>query len=467
MLKKIASLLLCAVMLIPAVAYAAAPGVDSVIAPEIINPGDVTTLDVAPRLKSNVVAKVGERTVLYGLAHNSGGLYAFDITDNQTAVQLGSVIAVTTFDNKEAEMYVKEGHLIFANGNNVQINKLNNDGSIGAQSFSNATGGVVDNLKLIDDLLFACSENKNNGVTVYDISDPENARLLGSIAADNSVRSAAVEKTGDSSYRIYILTKARVDEVGTVKLSIEDAVYESGSFSAETVLEASLPAYDGFGWQGYGYTATDSVVAVLLKAGYIGVESNNSGRFVVDVTNPYAPAVIKAEAVTNAGFRYRKLPLDSTKVVEISKNSTGVYIMDYTDAENPEQLAAVTNMQGEGASILDNYLYTSVNGKLCRVKLYDGYTVHTPVVEKSDGCVTVSVNVDNHISQDKTMVLIAAIYRDDKMIDAEFISEIVPANEKAYDFSVDLDTSEETDYTFKAWMFDNFEDMTMLTDVAY
>ena len=187
----------------------------------------------------------------------------------------------------------------------------------------------------------------------------------------------------------------------------------------------------------------------------------------VDVTNPYAPAVIKAEAVTNAGFRYRKLPLDSTKVVEISKNSTGVYIMDYTDAENPEQLAAVTNMQGEGASILDNYLYTSVNGKLCRVKLYDGYTVHTPVVEKSDGCVTVSVNVDNHISQDKTMVLIAAIYRDDKMIDAEFISEIVPANEKAYDFSVDLDTSEETDYTFKAWMFDNFEDMTMLTDVAY
>ena len=464
-MKKLCSLLLSAVMTISAAAYAAAE--ELTVPEEIISPGTVETMTISSRLKTNVVAKIGTKTVLYGLAHNSGGLYAYDITDGKNAVQIGSSLTAASYDNKEAAMYVKDAHLIFANGNNVQVNELNSDGSVGAQVFSDSTGGIVASLAVADDLLFASSENSNKGIVVYDISDVTNISMIGSITAQNSVRSLDVEKMGNGTYRIYSAVKASVDNISTIKLLITDISYNEGVFEYTRVLDEAIPQYEGFGWQGYGYTATDSGIVTLLSSGYIEVESNNSGRFLIDATDPSAAKVIDAETVSNNAFRQRKLKLDSSKIVEISKNGNGIWITDYSDVLQPNQISEITNMRGEGASIFENYLYTTIDGQICRLKLYDEYELSEPAVEKSDGSISVTVNVDNYVAHEVNMVLIAAIYKDGKMINVEFNNAAIEANARNSSISVNLDASGQEDYTFKTWVFDNFNNMNLLTDVVY
>ena len=431
-----------------------------------VNPGEVKSLP-AERLRTSVAAKVGDKTVVYGLyGQTTASLYAYDVTDGKAAAQLGN--AITASNPKDAEMYVKDGYLIFGNGNNVQINKLNDDGSVGAQKYSYATGNSVASIRMADNLLFAGSMNANNGVTVHDISDPSSAKLLGTIVTDNSVRGIDIEKVSNIRYRVYILTKASVNSVDTLKLTIKDIIYALGSYSVESVFEAAIPDYTGFGWPGYNdYAPYGSGNIAVVKEGYIAVECEGTGRFTVDVTNPAAPKIINAEKTTNIDYRQRKIRLDSTKVVEVSRNTDGAYIVDYTNPAAPEKIAAITGMKGDGASILDKYLYTTLGNEIRSVKLYDdGVSYGNIVFDKAavaDEDTTAGVVITNNTANAVAPTLIIALYDRENCLAAVAISNenIAPysAGTISATISKDFIPADTAGYYFKAMLWESIQTM--------
>ena len=386
-----------------------------------INPSEITTLSVAPRLMTGVAAKVGEKTIIYGLAHNNAGLYAFDVTNHTEAVQKGSMVSANNGGN--AEMYVKDGYLIFGNGNNVQVNALNEDGSVGERVYTYATGGEIKSIILKENLLFVGSWNSNKGVTVFDVTNPGEVKELGVIDKDYT-RGVAIEKLSNIRYRVYILQKTNnAGEDGqseTLTLKVKDVIYALGSFTAETVTEATIPSYTGEGWPGYnGYASNGGGRIALAAKGTVAVDSaDQKSIFIVDMSNPVSPKVVNA-SVSAGNYRQRKIAIDSEKLVEVGvAGSSNVKISDYTDTSNPRTLAEISGINGNGASMLDNYLYTTKTGEIQIMKVYDEAEVSygeitfdkTEVVPEDT---TASVEVTNTTDEDETVSLIIALYSAD------------------------------------------------------
>lgn len=430
----------------------------------------------AESMRTSCTATVGNKTVVYGIKGNnsSSSLYAYDITNasDGAATKLGSEITVN--NAKDSEMCVKNGHLIFANGNNVQINKLNDDGSIGNQVFTHATGNSVASIRVMDNLLFVGSMNKSNGVTVYDISDPSNTKLLGTITTDADVRSIDIEKISNIGYRVYILTKASIDGVSTLKLAINDVTYALGSYSAETVYEAALPKYDTLGWPGYNsYAAYDTGKATVVKAGYVAVECEGKGRFVIDATTSANPQVVYATSTTSGDYRQRKVRLDSTKVVEVNNNADGVYVIDYTNPAAPTEIAKITGISGKGASIVENYLYTTKDNTIQSLKLYDYKVSYGDIVFNKtivgNNDTKASVTVTNNTQTATTPILIVALYsNDNKLVDIAVTNTetVEPNTSKSVSATI---SSGKIDgnasyYYFKAMLWDNLQSITPIKE---
>ena len=417
-----------------------------------ITPGEVITTTVSGvRLLTNVVGKIGNKKVLYGNGKDNN-LYAYDVTDPTNVSQIGSAVA---HNRCEAEMIIKGDYLIAASSGCIYVYDINDDGSIGTVRKSIQTGSTVTSMHLLDDYLFVgTSVWQNTGVWVYDLSDMDNISSLG--VDSNAVRGIAVEKISDLRYRVYTLKAG----TNTMTIGVVDVKKASnGKLSKiEQYASAAPVTTTELGW-----TTKNNGKVSLVAPRTLAVDGQDDNQYIVDVTAPTSPTVVRMEERNKNSYAYRQLKLDSTKTIEMIRYGNVSNVMDYSTAASPIKLGAAL-ASGDGASVYENYLYLTSDGSIKIVKLYNEITLGELDINKSDANISVSLEVTNHIAQTATPVLISAIYKDDKMICMDFASGNIGSYAEG-NISTDIDVSAFSGYTFKTWVFDNFGNMELLTNV--
>lgn len=476
MLKKLFSILISTIILIHGAAYAAPAEINI---DDIISEYTISTPGVRNRMAA--IEMINDRQYMYTISHASE-LRAYDITDMENVTQIGETIK--SFSNSITAIMCKDKHLIFGSGSELVILDINDDGTLNtspSQKFS--IYGPLLNLRLVDDILFVNANSGTKSVRALDVSDMSNVFEIG-VVINEMNRSIWVEKK-DSLYYLYEIQGSTHDKTWngiktcifkTYSFEITDAGVENVTQLFSGIPEGTWPGYGDYSETGsLGFSTTDTLRIAWCDNGYLRANAENGSdsvacdEFIIDVTNPEVPVVASYTPYnTNSFSTYSVLIGTGIGMFEdVYGSNGGVHIIDYSDKTAPKKLKTLLIGTGDYIFVYENRVYALQNGSIKVLKLYDDYTINSPVIQRSDSDITVSVNVDNNISKRANMVLISAIYKDNKMIGIDVAADTIEANEQAHNFTATLDVSDKSDYKFKTWMIDNFDNMELLTDVTY